>query len=211
MTQLTLWNWQTWSCMNLWATEVRDLVNDSASFHPKNCQGALMNCNSSLKWIWDYYQWWRNNTWFTNGYWTYTDWQAENNNAWWWWSTTLTSWTWADQTLVNKSLMQWPCPDWWHIPTIYEWKLAINEITKSSFVYWSSDVSLRNTLRLPASAYRYPANWSYDEQFKQWTYWSSTPDWHYASLLNIRFYDDTLLPWNNQVRATWDSIRCLKN
>ena len=56
MTEIKLKNGQIWSCMNLWATTVRDWVTQ-----PINCWWvSTTNCNSSLTWLWNYYQWWRN-------------------------------------------------------------------------------------------------------------------------------------------------------
>jgi hypothetical protein len=55
---ITLSNWQIWSCKNQWATEVWDWS--------KSCTWDVKTCKS---WLWNYYTWWSNKSidesWYT--------------------------------------------------------------------------------------------------------------------------------------------------
>ena len=115
---------------------------------------ATSNDITSPNSYWYYFQWW-NNYWFPSNKWpekiwadkvdasnywpwnyyendTYIIWNenwdlSNNNNLWWWENDNEDNWRWMD--LNNPTDRQWPCPNWYHIPSLWEWLL----LTK----YWA--------------------------------------------------------------------------
>jgi type II secretion system protein G len=214
LTELTFSNWQTWSCINLWATTVWDW-----STNPTNCGWtSTTNCNSGLTWIWNYYQWWRNepvNTTTTGATynWAFT-WLLWHNNfvLWdstywdWWqdeaWNSTPTRWNW-----VNP---QWPCSIWWHVPSQTEWKSVCDTISWTSCISNSTTVNImKNTLRLPFAGYRFRSTGNYQDQTIGWYYWSSIPFISDSWFFRIRA--TTVSPFIPFMRGTGLSVRCIKN
>ena len=144
------WQWITIMDRNLW---------------------AMTNDITDKKSYWYYYQWW-NNYWF-NSWWHvvmnttvdvssysfgtyssdvfYTMWRPKKDLR---WDST--------NTLIAR---QWPCPDWWHIPTRDEWNSLIKYWTKgkgyeNAYVeYWYTHTAVLsenidefiNTFQLPAA------------------------------------------------------------
>jgi len=217
LTEITIWTWatlQTWSCMNLWATTVRD-----GSTQPTNCWWtSTTNCNSSLTWLWDYYQRGRNepvNTITTvstyNGIFT---WLLGHNNfvLWetsygdWWqneaWNISPTRWT-----GVNP---QWPCPSGWHVPSQTDWKSACDSISWTSCANSSITVTvMQNKLKLPFAGYRNRNNGYYNGQSTSAYYWSSSPG--SPNSYGLYFNTSGIDPANNNSRANGFSVRCVKN
>lgn len=205
MADLMLTNWQTWSCINLWATTVWDWVTQ-----PTNCWWSPNNCNLGLSWLWDYYQWWRNDTWFTNWTWSAPynyGWEAQNDGKWWW--STSDTWTldWAWTTAIWR---QWPCPNWWHVPSVADWQLACNNITWTTCTNWMAYNSLiLSKLKIPLAGYRNWSNWAYTDEFWNASYWSSSP----ISFVSYGFhFSNSVIDKSvNTNRSYWISIRCIKN
>lgn len=214
MTEITLSNWQVWSCLNLWATTVWDWITQ-----PTNCAISPSNCNS-LTWLWDYYQWWRNepiNT--TTRIATYSgtfSWLFWHNNfvLWWglywdWWQnetwsgSITTRWTW-----INP---QWPCSTWRHVPSKDDWQTACNNILWTTCVNSMAYNSLiATTLKLPLAGYRNWENSYYDGQSGGAYYWSSTPYSAYAHAMIFGIGGGIGADSTSQ-RAQGLSIRCIKN
>ncbi len=199
---ITLSNWQTWSCKNLWATTVRDWTTA-----PIYCAWTVNNCNLWNTWIWDYYQWWKNDTTFTNAlntwFWSNWDWQApQNNDAWW----NITD----NPAGTNTSARQWPCSSWWHVPSQPEWLSACNLISWTSCADNVNTVnSMKSKLKLPSAGWRHWANWNYYDQAGVWYYRSSTNSWLYA--YTLRFLDNFISTTELNWRSYGYSVRCIKN
>lgn len=202
---LTLSNWQTWSCMNLWATTVRDWTTQ-----PTNCWWIATNCNSSLTWIWDYYQWWKNDTsrinWNSRS--PYNSWWEPQNDTKWGWSTLDSStvdWAWT-----TPSWRRWPCPENRHVPSAKDWQKMCNAIT---WITCTNAMALnRNTisvLKIPYAWYRLRTNWAYNTQKTNWFYWSSSPTWIKSYIM--AFNTANFRPTNLVERAYWLPIRCIKD
>jgi hypothetical protein len=200
ITEITFKNGQTWSCMNLWATEVWDWKTQ-----PKDCNWSIENCNKDLKWLWDYYQWWKNDAWFSKNWYPI-------NNSWWWNWTSVGTWTYKDQSIENQKLMQWPCPIWWHVPTIYEWWLACNSILWKiceEITYENYNSLISSKLKLPFAGNHNHGNSYYYSQSTSAGYWSSTP--YSADLYYLYFFTNSIFPANGNNIAHGFSVRCLKN
>lgn len=170
---IALWD-KIWSACNVWSS--------IAGF------GA-----ESYGW---YYQWWRNDTWFTvtNEASPY-DWQTSNGDA--WWDTT--------DTFIAR---QGPCSIGYHVPSQTEWMRAVE-------YSWGKYNTLRNTLRLPSPGWRGFDNAEYYGQGTTGAYWSSSP-----VLSGSKSYFIIIYTWNWSVtgdwkssvpRAVWYSVRCVKN
>lgn len=205
LSYITLSNWQSWSCMNLWATSVRDW-----STQPTNCWNtSTTNCNPSLTWLWDYYQWGRNDAWWTNwqAWWNY-DWQTPQvDNAWWWNSSDTAT---ADWAWTTKAWRKWPCPIGWHVPSVKDWQDMCNNIlwtTCSNGMAYNSLIVSK--LRLPFAGYRFWNTGYYYDQSIYVDYWSSSPT-SYRSY-NMESSNSNIWPSNNPVRANGFPIRCIKN
>lgn len=163
---------------------------------------AACNVWSSIAGFWSesygsYFQWGRNDTWFTlttenSPY----DWQQPSNGDSWWDTT---------DTLIAR---QWPCSIGYHVPTQTEWMRAI-EYSNGQYN------TLRNTLKLASSGWHASDNSEYYGQGTGGFYWSSSP------VLNLpKSYYMNIYTWNWSVtgdfkssgfRAVWYSVRCVKN
>ncbi|MDD4530941.1 MAG: FISUMP domain-containing protein, partial [Candidatus Gracilibacteria bacterium] len=207
ISEITLSNGQTWSCMNLGTTAVRDGITQ-----PTNCGGSATNCNS-LTGLGDYYQWGRSGTGWTNGNtsspYNY-GWESQNDNKWGGSSTTATGGIYSVLSTANKALMQGPCPSGRHVPTAYEWQLACNTITSTTCTNGMANNGLISSkLKIPFAGFRGRNDGAYYGQNSNAVYWSSTPTSSYALYLN--FNGGSMRPTNINYRAYGFSVRCIKN
>ena len=56
-------------------------------------------------------------------------WDSAYNNLWWWWNdnedsnTTIVKWyDTVNHVATNMTWRQWPCPEWYHVPSAWEWQ-----------------------------------------------------------------------------------------
>jgi len=146
------------------------------------------------------YKWWNNTGWGTTTY----NWVANNNRRWWSWDTES---NWYD-SWNPRSERQWPCPEWWHVPSKWEWTFIMtawchldNECTSSDITtFWYIESS---TL---ASAFKTSFG------MVNGLYWSSSPyseDYNKAWYLNV---DGLYIDPSDYYSRNYDGlIRCLKN
>jgi len=146
---------------------------------------------------------------FASSY-VYTNW-VENNNAWWWWEDTAANWY---DSWNPRSERQWPCSEWWHVPSRWEWQ----DIVTARCHYRSdcSDSDLTNidsywNLHYISKNLRWKAFRS-DFGMDSYNYWSSSP-----------YYVDNGSAWNLNMMDTYIaldyyardydyySVRCLKD
>lgn len=111
--------------------------------------GATSNDISNPNSYWYYYQWWNNhgfpsskevekisaNQIDASSYWPWNyyendtfiiwnNWDSSNNkNLWWWGDDNENNWRWLE--INNPEERQWPCPQWYHIPSLWEWLLLV--------------------------------------------------------------------------------------
>jgi hypothetical protein len=203
------------------------------------------NENSSVQW--NYYQWW-NNYWFSssetlsdtstgqvstldNWPWNYyfsstfiygnNNWSSnQNNNLWWWeWDTLTSNWTWTN---INR---QWPCADWYHVPSTLEWHWLFqawckyrwwtncvvsdwNSLSWSSLWWNATFTNFQSDLKLPFAGYR---NWEAGSVYSQGTeglYWSSSSS---ASVYYLHFNSSEIYPQYGNYHAYGMSARCFRN
>ena len=162
------WRSVTIKDTNLWATEYYEYWDTVTDAH-----------------LWKMYQWW-NNYWFAptwalektsniqvdaSSYWpseysndTYrtwnNDWSTTPNNDLWWWV------TWDEEARI------WPCPKWWHIPTVEEFMIIEDVFYKMSNAhrwnnYWTN--------WFPSPAKYRDINWNL-AWYSYMYYWTVTED-----------------------------------
>ena len=132
------WVYQWWN--NYWfpsnyysvSPSISELV-DTTWYWPSNpyCSWTYVNLSYSM---WD------------------SHWISGRNNRYLWWGRYDDSPNyWIDPTnhnIVDLNLKKWPCPSWWHVPSIWEWSLLIKYLVKSWVNDWDSYsymYSLNNT------------------------------------------------------------------
>ena len=209
---ITITDWtNTYTIMdrNLWATSTG--IDSSDSY-------------------WYYFQWW-NNYWFptvwsvatsstqvdASGYWPWNYYSSstfitrssspwdrssvQNDNLWWWVSGTYEA-------------MQWPCPEWYHVPSSGEW-LGLSTMLWYDGTFFSNASiqatnSLRNELYLPFAGYRYHSSAGVSGQGTDASYWSSTA--YSADIAYyLSFYSAGLNPQLGGYRSDGFFVRCFKN
>jgi hypothetical protein len=217
--------WSSYTIMdrNLWATSV----------YTSWAAESTANTIGSSPFYWDYYQFWRNTTDWTNWSSSYSyDWKspwwtdAWSANDWWVSNTYGLTMTYSDSTSANKTKMQWPCPSWRHVPTSAEWDWLFQawckyrEWTSCTISAWSSSTwsslwwsatlaNFKSDLGLPLAGRRNRYDGSVINQGSYEYYWSSSPDGVYAR--GLRFYSFDVRPQVSSSRAYGFSVRCFKN
>ncbi len=161
---------------------------------------------------------------FGNTYWKNG---VQPNWLWWWsWDSSANNWG-LDTIQETAKNRQWPCPDWRHVPSVWEWRKVmeyrcIRNSTycsntwqigfSSNLLYFKTttqDGNFMNYIKLPKAwmRTRYQANmwnpWSY------WYYWTSTPG--AQLILNVPRNSDWSPKWQATYRNNWHSVRCFQN
>jgi len=195
---------------------------------------AACNVWVTVAWItsdsyWEYFQWWRND-WFTYNWWsttTTTLYTWTSHVAWWIdlsWNATYSgkfiiasstySYNWLSKTWESTDPLwwQWPCADWYHVPTQVEWTWLVSAW---DWEYW--DISwttiewtdMQTKLKLPYAGYRNRFSGSFLGGGASGYYWSSSPYGTYGYYLS--FGPSSINPSSTTHRANGFSIRCFKN
>lgn len=187
-----------------WCNE-KDIIIESTDW--KQIWSAC-NIWTNISWLWresywDYFSWWINKPNVNKVDYSNLSLDNENIDAWW------------DETNINIA-RQWPCENWYHVPSKTEWENAILIIT------WNKDLSnnlenlikFQETLRLPLAWWIWrPWIW------RDWDYWSSSPsdytdwNWKYSFVLWLTREENMLHSniLNSMIRRENASVRCIKN
>jgi len=176
-----------------------------------------------------YYRWFNDNT--DHSKWLSTAWTSpytgiilygntnQLNNAWWWSGDTVDNWY---DSWNPRSERQWPCEDWWHVPSRWErnavvtaWcHLSSNDCISSDLQHaddWTADNGLINIenhyKHYLWNSFNSDLGMSYSS-----TYWSSSPnpDSNYAWRL-IVIVDGRILPNRSSNRKDTLAVRCIKD
>ncbi len=155
-------------------------------------------------------------------------WNAEtyniNSNLWWWsWDSINNNW-WED-TLLDWYKRQWPCPEWFHVPSQWERdklvKLRFNKNKGYQYVdrfwvqnnlhyfYWSNylwTLFLNNFLLRERSAHFL---WSDQYNNPRFQWWSSSSDINGFRFWDARSGSVTMIRAEN--RPDLKSVRCFKD
>lgn len=194
---------------------------------------------SSLWWNWLYYQRW-NNYWFgswnyvrqqrvdATNYWPYynrwvfvawgivpwtadpIDWSNPHNDNLWWWLT---------NRIEDK---QWPCPDWFHIPTYDEFHALYDKMHAMTWnpqtqTYKSTETQFVQCLMMPLT---WAISYTYDEESDSYTWWWNyvAEQWPYRSSTWAGARAHIYVCWGLIIdyepitgKTTWAPIRPFKN
>lgn len=176
------------------------------------------NVWASVEWTWSnsfwhYFQW-GNNYWFPN------QWSVlrsstlvsnptipYNNNIFVMNTNFPYDWITPQNTNLRPEKTQWPCNNWYHIPTQAEWQWLYN--VWLSVATWASPSAgdlRRNTLLIPRAGNRDHSNSYVYNQFFYGYYWSSTPSDIKSYIVRLSSSSiDTLVSSN---RVLGFSVRC---
>lgn len=201
--------WITISDKNLWATV---LWND----------GDVYNTNN----VWNWYQWWNDYwfTWLSSWHPTYTTvqwniWATQYSfsraTPYFNWTTCPYTWHYENLWWNNWTNKQWPCPTWYHIPTLMEsWYMFASII-----ILWWTYADAYKIYHIPLS-WGCIWNWTISNISALWTTWwvltvnetvdaweiiSSTVQWGrlpFYPLIYIRPFKDTYV----KPDSTWTRI-----
>jgi hypothetical protein len=243
---IIIWNYTIAAC-NVWATTAWVHTWCTVAWND-NINLLTTNVNCGPEYVWYHFQWWRNK-WFsmltavtsprqsTKIDWTvwlnaisdayqfvrsslltsYTWASTDIDNNWWWKSDNTTA-------IWNNKNRQWPCKNWYHVPSTAEWRWLVAEWFASKWVttcndsgnpyfcIWTWDATLDNfqsDLKLPLAGARDWSNGNLNFQGSFGYYWSSSPSGIYAWSLD--FNPSNIYPANNAYHADGFSIRCFKN
>jgi hypothetical protein len=159
--------------------------------------------SSSSDWM-EVWAWW----WFTPEN-TGNTWdKLEKTNTWYKWVkwelVEITEW-WDDY-----SAMQWPAPEWFHIPLSTEWQWLKTIMDWLGLTTWNN---WKINLHMPFAGYRSYPNAGLSSQGSVGFYWSSSP---YGSsrpsdASYLYLYSSNVIANNNNSRAYGLPVRCFKN
>ena len=176
---------------------------------------------TNQKAYWYHYQWW-NNYWFdsSKSTWEMLISSTQVNVSW------LTEYTWSTFIKWHETWMksannnlwmewwQWPCPEWWHMPTSEELGNLYKYYT-NTYTDWYP--RFQNYFYLPIAWKRYYYNWElviYDYGTYHGYLRSSSPHWsdnsYWVGAYFVEGYNDIYYGFG-EYRAQWLSIRCFKN
>nr|MDD3719918.1 hypothetical protein [Candidatus Gracilibacteria bacterium] len=141
------------------------------------------------------------------------DWLTpQNDNLWGGTGTTESLGTYLTVSSANQSLMQGPCANGYHVPTIKEWCdsiVTINPAIVCTLGSGQTDTLVASTLKLPFQGYRLSTNGVNQFYGVQGAYYSSSPISGTEGRV-IAFGSGVLNPlWLHRANAA--SIRCLRN
>ena len=162
-----------------------------------------------------------------------SDWSSvRNDNLWWWTWDNEANWWWlnSDNPITGR---QWPCPEWYHIPSIWELdELAVlwhNNKYGTNLQTWYviSELALQQVastfaedMLIPFSSFRWWDDGTIETSYFRYlsALWASTPfdiSWYTLSLSTLDLHDGVL---NHAVyidysfyRTSALSVRCFKN
>lgn len=202
--------WFTMSDKNLWATQV---YNDWDEKTDSNCWKLFQRWNnnpfpwistSDINWIitisdtkvdttwywpWNYYN---SNIWINGGT---SSWQSSVNSNLWWWS----------ESYDDYTKRQWPCPNWWHIPSQHELGI-FEDMTRLGF--YNSSIYMdfvQKVLKIPYANYRL-YGWAMITSTVKQARIRSSDNWH------CTFSNNGANRWFKTVaNSTWEPIRPFKN
>ena len=114
---------------------------------------------------------------------------------------------------ITISDMQWPCPDWFHVPLSSEWQAIVDAwVSLWAWTTWSNwHINFSTYLKIPLAWFIEWDTSNYEYKDSIWSYWSSTSisswEWAYYLLFRSLF----IRPQESTFDTYWMSIRWLKN
>jgi len=182
------WIWNVVAACNVW-TNTAWAIGGYFNFG--------LNDTSKINWAESMQRDWLSpgwtNAWSANNWWVE---EAEKDSA-----------TYANQSFEDKVKMQWPCVDWYHIPTIKEWfdLVAIGQ-WGNNWTQFSSDLKLAKSGKRSYWPWQ-GTSWVNDH----WIYWSSSTSAYSAYSIGFWNPNNTYIQKNTNFRSQGNNIRCFKN
>ena len=172
--------------------------------------------------------------------WKLSNWVKDSSsiNLWWWnvnFTTDLFSTNWEritrddiisllnDQEYTNSDNRkvsnaqdrQWPCPEWFHVPSIWEYIKLLDMLDYYKQNTWTRE-TIHGLLKIPFAGVR-SYDWLVYGSDNATTIWSSSPystgstgeAFSYSLYMNSK--DGFLIPFNNDYRSKANSVRCFYN
>lgn len=137
-------------------------------------------------------------------------WELDSNKNNWWYNI-------ENMTAINAVWRQWPCPNWYHVPNLWEWEMVLNNRSQAYDISLSNllddwDISkFQKDFKIPLAGRIHNLSAKPQEINRFAAFWSSTPNasngYAYYLSLDILGSIDT----HNDSRALWLPIRCFKN
>ena len=146
------------------------------------------------------------------------------DNLWWWWEDSPSNNRWW---INNGETRQWPCPSWYHVPSIEEWSTLMLYWDKtknpSNYKDYHTSVNMINddkfmsVFKLSLGGYYDDQDGNNDKKLDQGFYWSSSPynyDGSYVGYPYARFFilDPDDMAIRDQISmGDGLSVRCFKD
>lgn len=208
--------------------------------------------NAPITSYWYYYQWWNNygfdsqwklsdvkkrkmvrvspEKWYTSS--TFIkgnrDWAITSNRGlrWWEWDYEHNN-RWLDNLVQTVENRQWPCPEWYHVPSVWEWsnvfecwcknnsdKCTMSNMQQYQGIYYNySDYPIGTNfaaaLNIPFAGWRDYSSASVRNQGDYALLWSSSPDDTRARFLRLR--SSNVYADSRNYRAYGFPVRCFKD
>ena len=173
------------------------------------------------------HSWYYGNMFITWGidYWEDDD-GVHYNGLWWWENDSPSNHRWLDIISTTAENRQWPCPNWWHVPSAWEWSKLI-EYWASGYVASGWVISLTednalnqfndslaknqfmNDLKIPLAGHRAESTWNPGSVWVNGYYSSSSP--HSEWVYYLRLYGSEVNSNIPYYRAFSYSVRCFRN
>ena len=159
------------------------------------------------------------------------DWSSpKNDNLWWWSGDSINNNRWFDTGMMQATNVvdrQWPCPEWYHVPSQWEWWTLVmywaanytwvwNSLILQNTAplnYFSSDTRaaslFRSDFKIPFDGNRYgnDAQVIYVGSFSH--LWSSSPD--DTKIMYLYMNSSSVLTHLNNLRYDAFPVRCFKD
>jgi uncharacterized protein (TIGR02145 family) len=181
------------------------------------CNVGATKAGTGVESYGSYFQWGRNTNNFTitaDVFLNHFNWQSNTN--WGGNTTTQSGWIYSELSSTDSTAMQWACSTWYHIPTNKEWGIAFTSIDPTiqfPSVISQINSSISSILKIPLAWLKSYYDAGYSFQGTNWDMWSSTPadssSAYWVSLVNNQF--GSAVTFTVIGKASWASIRCLKN
>ena len=126
----------------------------------------------------------------------------------WWWTWDTTS---ANGASTTKEWRQWPCPEWYYIPSTKDW-------SNIKTIRWSTTLTGGNWKQF-SSDFLMPFAWYRNRDTSVYTvgtygyYWSSSPEESYSvnNVWFLKIIASNITLENSSYRSYGHSVRCFKN
>ena len=152
----------------------------------------------------------------------------DNRNTWWWWWDWNWNMWWYSILSTTAENRQWPCPNGYHIPSVWEWNMLLNIrwtnykwseniATNLDYTYlWYGTISyawiwnkFSNDIMLPFIGNREQDTSIMSGNFG--FYWTSSPSGSSTYARRILIDENSIQAHTYNTRGSWRGIRCFRD